>query len=219
MIVQEIICSLFKLGSACLSMPIDKLLIEYLLVPSVVLIIIIYLLSDWFLRESGVKIKGLLSIVFYIVIIYSGLYGVFAQFAYSYVVLFIIFMGFIFIVGRFIKREHIPMMRKTYESIKTSVAPKELEKEIERRLKDIKDLNRQIKEKKEIRQTLLNKIEEVRPNAELKVDLTGIESQITTLESKKSALRGEVDSLILQLPMYKREEWEKKLKEALEVKG
>lgn len=105
MAVQEIICGLLKLGATCPSMPIDKLLIEYLLVPSVILILFLYFAVGFVLRGFDSTVKGLLAIVMYIVVVYSGLYSVFAPFAYSYLFLMIILLMAGFFVERLINRE------------------------------------------------------------------------------------------------------------------
>ncbi|RLJ02269.1 MAG: hypothetical protein DRP10_01855 [Candidatus Aenigmatarchaeota archaeon] len=105
MAIQEILCTLFKLGASCYSMPIDKLLIEYLLVPSVILILFLYFAVGFVLRGFNSKLKGLLSIVMYIVVVYSGLYSVFAPFAYSYLFLMIILLMAGFFVERLVSRE------------------------------------------------------------------------------------------------------------------
>jgi len=89
MAVQEIICTLFKLGATCYSMPIDKLLIEYLLVPSVILIILLLIVTNAFLKDINIKLKGLLSITFYIIIVYSGWYGSVALLLYNFAVIFL----------------------------------------------------------------------------------------------------------------------------------
>jgi len=88
-------------------MPIDKLLIEYLLVPSVIAIIFIYIASDFLLRGTCTRIKCSVSIILYIVLVYSGFYGVFASFAYSYVLLFLIIGVGLFFLERLIAREWI----------------------------------------------------------------------------------------------------------------
>ncbi len=105
MAIKEIICGVLELGATCQSMPVDKLLIEYLLVPSVILIIFLYFAVDFVLRGSGLTTKGLLAIVMYIVVVYSGLYGIFAPFAYSYLYLMIILLMAGFFISRLISRE------------------------------------------------------------------------------------------------------------------
>ncbi len=104
MVIQETICSLFQLTttySNCSTMPLDKLLIEYLLVPSVIMIIFLYIAATMFLKSEHPKIKPLLAIVFYIVIVYTGFYGIFAAFVMPYLVLFLIGAFVLFVVTRF----------------------------------------------------------------------------------------------------------------------
>lgn len=102
MVIQEIVCSLFQLGASCLNMPLDKLLVEYLLIPSVVMIIFLYVSVNMFLRNEHPKIKPLLAITFYITIIYSGYYGTFAMFISSFLPLFIVGTFILFVATRFI---------------------------------------------------------------------------------------------------------------------
>ena len=102
MAIQEIVCSLFQLGASCLNMPLDKLLVEYLLIPSVVMIIFLYVSVNMFLRNEHPKIKPLLAITFYITIIYSGYYGTFAMFISSFLPLFIVGTFILFVATRFI---------------------------------------------------------------------------------------------------------------------
>jgi len=83
-------------------MPLDKLLVEYLLIPSVVMIIFLYVSVNMFLRNEHPKIKPLLAITFYITIIYSGYYGTFAMFISSFLPLFIVGTFILFVATRFI---------------------------------------------------------------------------------------------------------------------
>jgi len=111
--IQEIICSLFKLGATCYSWPLDKLLVEYLLVPSVILILLLVIVTNALLRGINIKIHGLLSIVFYIIIIYSGWYGVVAPLLYNFSVLFLLGGMIFFIITRVISVEHLRALGKT----------------------------------------------------------------------------------------------------------
>ena len=105
--IQEIICSLFKLGATCYSWPLDKLLIEYLLVPSVILIVFLFIITKAFLHDINLKVDALLAIVFYIAIVYTGIYGIIASFSFSFLILFLI-LGFgVFIITRIIRMEWI----------------------------------------------------------------------------------------------------------------
>ncbi len=102
MAIQDIVCSLFKLGASCSGMPLDELLVEFLLIPSVVMIIFLYVSVNMFLRGEHPKIKPLLAITFYITIIYSGFYGTFAMFISSFLPLFIVGTFILFVATRFI---------------------------------------------------------------------------------------------------------------------
>ncbi|RLJ00427.1 MAG: hypothetical protein DRP06_02030 [Candidatus Aenigmatarchaeota archaeon] len=102
MAIQDIVCSLFKLGASCSGMPLDTLLVEFLLIPSVVMIIFLYVSVNMFLRGEHPKIKPLLAITFYITIIYSGFYGTFAMFISSFLPLFIAGTFILFVATRFI---------------------------------------------------------------------------------------------------------------------
>ena len=107
MAIQEIICALFKLGASCYSIPIDELLIEYLLVPSVILIIFLFMVVKSFLRDINLKIDALLTVVSYIVIVYTGIYGTIASFSFSFLVLFLLIGFGVFIITRIIPIEWI----------------------------------------------------------------------------------------------------------------
>ncbi len=102
MAIQNTVCDLFKLGADCSSMPLDELLVEFLLIPSVVMIIFLYVSVNMFLRGEHPKIKPLLAITFYITIIYSGFYGTFAMFISSFLPLFIVGTFILFVATRFI---------------------------------------------------------------------------------------------------------------------
>jgi len=107
MSIQELICALFKLGATCPSWPMDKLLIEYLFVPSVILIICLVMIAEAFLRGVNLKINFLLALTFYIAIVYTGLYATIASFSYSFLILFLIFGFGVFVVTRIIPIEFI----------------------------------------------------------------------------------------------------------------
>ncbi|MCK4730012.1 MAG: hypothetical protein KAT28_01715 [Candidatus Aenigmarchaeota archaeon] len=102
MAIQDIVCNLFKLGDTCYDMGMEELLVEFLLIPSVVMIIFLYVSVNMFLRGEHPKIKPLLAITFYITIIYSGFYGTFAMFISSFLPLFIVGTFILFVATRFI---------------------------------------------------------------------------------------------------------------------
>ncbi len=213
MVIQDLICSLFGLGISCGSWPMSKLLIEYLLVPSVLLIVILYFLSDWFLGGSGPKMRGLIAIVFYIVIVYSGLYASFAPLAYGYTLLFIILIGAIALLGRFFKSEHVGMVSNLYKNVKKNVNPEDMEKEVKLRVDDLEDLKHRIRDGYNTRKDLMDKLGEVKDKEKFYVDITGISNQISSLEDKKSQLFQEAERIIVDLPSHKKGKWEKELED------
>lgn len=100
--IHSLVCSIFQLGATCSTLTPEKLLVEYLLVPSVIMIIFLYIATESFLKGKQTGIKSLLAIVFYIVVVYSGYYGIFAMFVMSYIQLFLIGMFVLFVITRFI---------------------------------------------------------------------------------------------------------------------
>jgi hypothetical protein len=143
--IQEIICGLLKLGATCQSMPMDQLLIEYLLVPSVILIIILYLAVDLFTTRKN--IKGLLAIVFYIVIIYQGWYAMIAQFVMAFLPLWLLGVIAIFFLGKIVKKSWVvegpSKLAKTISDFKdlgkiTKGKKEDMEKYLENRKKILK---------------------------------------------------------------------------------
>lgn len=85
-----------------MSMSMDKLLIEYIFVPSVLILILLYLVTNAFMRGINLGIKGLVYMAFYILVIYSGWYGFLAPMLYNFAALFLILGIATFFVTRFI---------------------------------------------------------------------------------------------------------------------
>ncbi|MGC9310759.1 MAG: hypothetical protein ACP5E4_03490 [Candidatus Aenigmatarchaeota archaeon] len=102
MALQSVICGIFQLGLACNTMALDKLLIEYILVPSVITIIFIYVATNMFTRNLSLKINSVVSIMFYIVFVYSGIYGIIAPVMYNSIELFLIGALVLFFLTRVI---------------------------------------------------------------------------------------------------------------------
>jgi len=198
MAIQEIICDLFKLGASCYSMPIDKLLIEYLLVPSVILIIILYVAVNMFLAGITHKIKGLLAIVFYIVIVYQGWYGIIAQFTMAFLPLWLLGIIALFFGGKIFKKKWVT--EGPSKLAKTVSDWKELKKEItEGRKKEdeesLLDLLTQYKGTK----SFVNEVEKD-PNATEMQKITAIEYR-----AKLGELEGKIKTLGRKLKLTEEE--------------
>ncbi len=181
MAIKEIICGVLELGATCQSMPVDKLLIEYLLVPSVILIIFLYFAVDFVLRGSGLTTKGLLAIVMYIVVVYSGLYGIFAPFAYSYLYLMIILLMAGFFISRLISRESASAGSKKAG---------ELYKKFKEKMPSEKDLRKLISHYT----TIENEIERLKKLESLATDdeKKNYGRSVTEAEGKKEEIRWEI---------------------------
>ncbi len=181
MAIKEIICGVLELGATCQSMPVDKLLIEYLLVPSVILIIFLYFAVDFVLRGSGLTTKGLLAIVMYIVVVYSGLYGIFAPFAYSYLYLMIILLMAGFFISRLISRESASTGSKKAG---------ELYKKFKKKIPSEKDLRKLISHYT----TIENEIERLKKLESLATDdeKKNYGRSVTEAEGKKEEIRWEI---------------------------
>ena len=117
MSIQELICALFKLGASCPSWPMDKLLIEYLFVPSVILIILLAAVANLFMRGWSIKIEFLLCLVFYTIIVYSGWYGVVAPLLYNFAALFLIGGIFLFLLTRIISPAEMMQIGKVARAL------------------------------------------------------------------------------------------------------
>ncbi len=188
MAIQEIICGVLKLGATCLSMPVDKLLIEYLLVPSVILIIILYFAVNLFLLGTGVKIKGLLAIVFYIVIIYQGWYGFIAQFIWGFIPLWLLGAIGIFILGKIVKKEWVVggpgKVAETVEDWKKAgkkITSKD-DKELKSKIREYKGKKSEIENIKDH----INKLEKGSPKKERR------EERLYDIEIKQGKLETEI---------------------------
>ena len=117
MSIQELICALFKLGATCPSWPMDKLLIEYLFVPSVILIILLAAVANLFKRDWSIKIEFLLCLVFYTIIVYSGWYGIVAPLLYNFAALFLIGGIFLFLLTRIISPAEMMQIGKVARAL------------------------------------------------------------------------------------------------------
>lgn len=119
----------------------DKFLIEYMLVPSVITIIIVYLAANAMLKGMGLKIHAIVAITMYIVLIYSGFYAIFAPLMYSFMLFFVLIIGvMVFFVTRIVP----PSKMATFGKVASKVAEKRADISIIRRSLDVK--SRQIEE-------------------------------------------------------------------------
>jgi len=206
MAIQEIICALFKLGASCYSMPIDELLIEYLLVPSVILIIILYVAVNMFLAGTALKIKGLLAIVFYIIIVYQGWYGIIAQFTMAFLPLWLLGIIALFFVGKIFKKKWategpsrlaktISDWQKLKETVKTG-RKKEDMKELETKLSEYASTHQSVLQdedalnNRQIPQNMISFTQmEIRDNknkmAQLKADIIRLEKKLKLTQNEK----------------------------------
>ncbi len=101
MAFEDILCEIL-LKSSCPPVDTQTLLIEYVLIPSVLLIIFLTFAAKEFLRGTGLKLDFLLAIIFYIVIIYQGWYGFIANLGMWLIPLFLIIMAGYFFIGRWL---------------------------------------------------------------------------------------------------------------------
>ena len=131
------VCALFKFSGACPNLPIEKVLIEYLLVPSVISILMVYMITEYMMRDTNIGIKSLVSITVYIVFVYSGIYGIFAPLFYAYVYFMVLIVGGLFLFTRVISRQgwyDLGSAARTYKESKTDL--KQLKRAIEIREKE-----------------------------------------------------------------------------------
>jgi|GEM_PF-5961851 len=106
MSVEQMIWEFFRISPTMLSGVFLNDIVNFILLPSVVLLVFLGMAADMFLHNVGTKWKGLISMVFYLVIIVQGWYGPFAMFAKSYIILFLIAAGTLFFITRFAMPEH-----------------------------------------------------------------------------------------------------------------
>ena len=173
--IQSLVCSIFKLNDtvmACSAMPLDKLLVEFLLVPSVVLILFLYIATDSFLKGKQIGIKSLLAIVFYIVIVYSGYYGVFALFAMSYVQLFLIGAFVLFVITRFVSiSDLLHLSRSTRRLGENDIDEKLIEDRIEIKNAEIDRLKERRKKTDSADDQKISMLNALISEAEMELDL------------------------------------------------
>jgi membrane-bound ClpP family serine protease len=128
--VEDLIWLFFKIPSHLRSGIMINDIVNFILVPSALLLIFLTLAAEAFLPASmRTRWKALLALVFYLVIVTQGFYASFAIFAVNYTILFIIFAFILFAITRF-----VPMK---YWKAATHVAAKYGEKTMDiRRLED-----------------------------------------------------------------------------------
>lgn len=106
MAVEELIFEFFQIPSSALTGVVVNDLINFILVPSIVLLVFLEFASSLFLRNMEGNFKHLVSLAFFLIMVTQGFYGPFAIFAGSYMILFLIFALALFIVTRFLRPEH-----------------------------------------------------------------------------------------------------------------
>lgn len=192
MVIQEIVCSLFMLVSCPTNMEI--LLLDYLLVPSVILIIILYGAVNMFLAGTTLKIKGLLAIVFYIVVVRSGLYAIFAPIVMPFLTLWLLGMIALFFGGKIFNKKWVTegpsRLAKTvddWKGLKDEVSSGE--KKEEKRLKEaIEKYNNMIEE-------FSKKLEKEKSEAKK----GGLEREIENMERVRNELERRLIDIRLKL--------------------
>jgi hypothetical protein len=192
MAIQEIVCALFKFGKVCNTLPTDRLLIEYILVPAVISILIIYSVTRLMLSGLDLKVHSLISITAYIVLVYSGLFGILAPMMYGFMYFFLIIGVVLFFATRIIKpstmREigrgslKLGEMRADAKTIDRRINLKQTEaKELKARAQQMRDrgditprehavidiLAQQVDNEVNILRTQIHKLDKLDPNAAL----------------------------------------------------
>jgi hypothetical protein len=181
--IQEFICTLFKLNDvvgigSCGGLPMEKLLVEYLLVPSVLILIFIWFATNQFLHGLDTKFSSILAIVFYIAIIYSGLYAVIAPIGYNLIIIFLIVSFAVFILSRFFDTRKFLDNSKAIGEAVTSLKDAKggnTKKKIKKLEKAIEEVDKKINEE----QKKLN-------NAQGDLDKDGIMDEIRKLNNEKN---------------------------------
>jgi len=113
----------------------DRLLIEYLLVPSVITVIIVYLAANAMLKGMNLGIHALVAITMYIVFIYSGFYAIFAPLMYGFMLFFILIIGvMVFFTTRVISPPKMAALGK----VASKIAEKKADVKIIKRSLDVK---------------------------------------------------------------------------------
>ena len=156
MAVEDVLCEIL-LKSSCPPVDTQTLLIEYILIPSVLLIIFLTFAAKEFLRGTGLKLDFLLAIIFYIVIIYQGWYGIIANFGMWLIPLFLIIMAGYFFIGRWLL-PHPKTIISTAKDIKGwyEKGKRELSREaqLEAKLDEIRSIVEKLQAKRGERDTL-----------------------------------------------------------------
>jgi predicted membrane protein len=123
-------------------------LINLILLPTIVLIIFLNAAAHLFLSGYSKKWQGLVAVVFYLVIITQGWYGPIAIMVKNYVILFLIFAGILFFIGRFITPKQVEGIEEIGKGIGGPLARakmiRELQREKKYREEEIKRLEKEI---------------------------------------------------------------------------
>lgn len=144
MAVEELIFEFFQIPPASLSGVFVNDLINFILVPSIVLLVFLEFASSLFLRNLEGNFKHLISLAFFLVMVTQGLYGPFAIFAGSYMILFLIFAMALFIVTRFLRPEHSYRMGaavgEAAKSKPTAFEKQKLRLELNKQIKELEQI-------------------------------------------------------------------------------
>ena len=122
--------------------------INLILLPTIVLIIFLNAAAHLFLSGYSKKWQTLVAVAFYLVIVTQGWYGSIAVAVKNYVILFLIFAGITFFIGRFITPKQVEgiegMGRVVGGHIEKIKMLRQLQKELQYREGEVKRLEREI---------------------------------------------------------------------------
>jgi len=181
---EEYIWSFFKIPSYLRSGIMINDIVNFILVPSALLLVFLTLAAEAFLpADMRNRWKALLALVFYLVIITQGFYASFAIFAVNYTILFIIFAFILFAITRF-----VPMK---YWKAATQVTAKYGEKRM-----DIKRLEDELKMKEKERERIQRFLGEARA--------AGRTRDIQLWELMLAEVEREIDRLKLRIEELKK---------------
>jgi hypothetical protein len=98
--IEEIIFSFFQVPPTALSGVMVNDLVNYILLPSVVMLVFLDSAATLFVKHHT-SLKLLVELAFFLALVVQGLYAPFAVFAANYVIIFIIFAAAAFFASRF----------------------------------------------------------------------------------------------------------------------
>ncbi len=181
-LIEEFVWQFFKIPSYLRSGIMINDIVNFILVPSALLIVFLTLAADAFLPK-GMKErwKALIALVFYLVIVTQGLYAQFAIFAINYTILFIILAFGFFVITRF-----IPMK---YWRAATKITAKYGEKSM-----DIKRLEDELRMKERERERIQRFLNEARAAGRTR-DIQIWELMLAEVEREIDRLRLRIEEL------------------------